>query len=345
MWFWVSLGLMIVAGLLSPLGSRLQGTSLWVGKTLVPPEAADAQPTGLQDAVNDGWPSNLALITSLLPFGAAVAGFMHRWWLCFAVFVAWTVIAQVVSRTRLVPRTVDWYLLQFVNHADRRRADYLKGGDVARAEAAEELSKGLSKVLDLYLGSGVPAPSVNEARAAPFGDESYLLRQTETGFGVVDIRYVCTLYITSLLSDVRDAWPEIREALEIWHQDHAALQETPKNEAETLLAVTAIGMRSLPEIVSAEAIPLYSEAVEDVLVELAGTEDVIPTLRRYAEIWTPTQLDETAYLDEFGRFFTARVLRESPLVEDAPDLVSGKLLLLSLGKWQEAMRSALAIES
>ena len=165
---------MVISGLSSAFGERLQATSLWAGKALCPPEMKDAAPRGLQSAINDGWPANVGCITSLLPLAAAAVGFLHKWWVGLAILAGWFLINYLVSRTRLVPRSVDWYLLLFVNHANRRHANFVRDGDLLRAEAAEELSNGLQRLLDLYVGTGVLAPTITEARSAPMGDESYL---------------------------------------------------------------------------------------------------------------------------------------------------------------------------
>lgn len=176
MWLWIALGVAVVSGLLFPLGSRLQATGLWVGKALVPPEAAGALPRGFQDAVTAGWPSWFCLGTTILSLGAIALGFLHSWWAALAACLTAVIVGSVVGETALVPRTMDWYLARFYEHANRRACGYSMKGDLDRAAAAEQLAGRLGIILQMYLGSGVLAPTMTDARKAPYGHpESRLL--------------------------------------------------------------------------------------------------------------------------------------------------------------------------
>ena len=58
----------------------------------------------------------------------------------------------------------------------RRAKGFNVAGDEERELLATDQSKDVQDLLDLYAGSGVPAQTVMEARSAPVGDHSYLLR-------------------------------------------------------------------------------------------------------------------------------------------------------------------------
>lgn len=179
MWLLIGIVLAVVAGCLSPFASRLQGTGLWAGKALAAPELATAMPTGLQDALTDGWPSWVGALGGLLPFVAAAVAFFHAWWAGLCVFVLATFVAAVASRLPIASAYLERYLALLLQHATRREADFRRRGDHERAAAAADLGKDIQGLLSLYLNTQTPAPSMSEARAAPFGDRSFLLRDAQ----------------------------------------------------------------------------------------------------------------------------------------------------------------------
>lgn len=172
---WISLGIAVIGGLLQPFCGRLQGTGLWAGKALVPAEAASSYPQGIQDALTDGWPSTITLLGGLVPFAALVIGFFHAWWAGILAFVFSLFVSEFAKRTAIASQTVDRYIAILMDHANRRGADYAAKGDLQRADAANEIGQQLEELLGLYMNSGVPAPSVKEARNAPYGEPEYLL--------------------------------------------------------------------------------------------------------------------------------------------------------------------------
>lgn len=176
MWFWISASLLIATALFSPFSGRLQSTGLWAGKALVPQEAADAYPRGMQDALTDGWPSTVGMLGGIMPLVAIGISFLHAWWLPLAMFGAWSMLAAITERTPIASRYVDRYLMILLAHAQRREANYTTAGDALRAEAARELKEQLKSLLAVYLGKQIPAPSMKMAKAAPYGDVYSLLR-------------------------------------------------------------------------------------------------------------------------------------------------------------------------
>lgn len=177
MWLWIALAVVVIVGLVRPFGSRLQATSLWAGKALAPPGSESSHPAGMQSAINDGWPSWIGLLTGIGPFVAGGIGFVHAWWAGVLALFGSLMLSEIVSRTSLVSPSVDRYLALFLDHANRRHADFVAEGDTLRADAAEELVSGLENLTTLYMGSGVPAPTIDVAQQAPHGDQQYLLRQ------------------------------------------------------------------------------------------------------------------------------------------------------------------------
>ena len=174
---WTSLTFAVLAGLIQPFSKRLHATGLWAGKALVPEEAAHAYPQGLQDALTDGWPSSLGLIGGALPFAAAVVGFFHAWWAGIAAFAASIVVSVIAERTPIASPYVERYLTILVDHLNNRRANYKKAGDSERESAAAELLERLTDLQMIYVGTQALAPDVKEAKAAPFGDHTFLLRK------------------------------------------------------------------------------------------------------------------------------------------------------------------------
>ena len=176
MWFWISASLLVSAAFFSPFSRRLQSTGLWAGKALVPEEAAQASPRGLQDALTDGWPSTVGMLGGTMPLIAIGTSFLHAWWLPLAMIGAWSVLAAIAERTRIASPWVDRYLMILLEHAQRREAKYAAAGDAMRVEATRELKEQLEGLLAVYLSKQVPAPSMRIAKTAPYGDVYSLLR-------------------------------------------------------------------------------------------------------------------------------------------------------------------------
>ena len=181
MCLWIALVVSLFSGLLQPFAGRLQATGLWAGKALVPPEAATSYPSGKRDALTKGWPSTVGLIVGLLPFAAVVIGLFHAWWagiLAFAVSPCIAGIDDSLSRQRgisIAPITLERYLVLLKEHIDKRSADYAVKGDLKLMEAAKSISVDLEELLKLYIGTGVPAPKMKQARSAPYGNPGYFL--------------------------------------------------------------------------------------------------------------------------------------------------------------------------
>jgi hypothetical protein len=180
MWLLIAMSLALCYGLLRPFSDRLQDTSLWAGKALSPPETALANPSGVQAPLVAGWPSNLIFGTACLGVLAVVAGFVYAWWAAIGTVLALGVLTGIAKQTPIAPRVLERYLAILHSHALRRAADYSVKGDTMRAEAARDLAIELEDLLTTYLGSGVPAPSSQLAKSAPFGEREFLMNQLKS---------------------------------------------------------------------------------------------------------------------------------------------------------------------
>ena len=175
MWIWLSICTTIVAGLITPFSDRLHDTSLWAGKVLTPPEFAAANPRGLQEPLTAGWPSTLIFIASCLPVAATVFGFIYAWWAGIIAYLVTATLVAVGKQTSVASKMLERYLMILLSHAQQRSATFLANGDTERSEAARELADDLARLLRLYLGIGVQAPTRRQVRDTQFGDRTSLL--------------------------------------------------------------------------------------------------------------------------------------------------------------------------
>jgi len=148
--------------------------SLWLGKALVAPEFAVAMPRGLQEPLTAGWPSTLFL-TSSLPLIATILGFIHAWWAGLAIFFVAPLISSIAELTPIASHSLEHYLTILSQYAMNRATDFTKKGDTERADAARDLANDVQKLICLYIGSSIPAPTWSQAQKAPFGDSSFFL--------------------------------------------------------------------------------------------------------------------------------------------------------------------------
>ena len=182
MWIALALVAAIVGGVLSPFSNRLHGTSLWAGRALVEPSAAQAQPGRMQDASSTGLARTLVFATTGLRLMALVLAFLQSWWTLLLVVAVDAAAFILSSRLPLTPVTIDRYLTLLLQRASRRQAAFHKAGDATRAELAGRQAAALEGLLHLYSGKDVPAPEGAIAREAPLGDREYLLRlASDTG--------------------------------------------------------------------------------------------------------------------------------------------------------------------
>lgn len=179
MWLCIALFAALCHSLARPFADRLQDTSLWAGKALAPPETSNANPRGVQEALVAGWPSNLIFGATCVWVAAVVFGFLYAWWAGLVAFFAAASLTGIMKAMPIASNRVERYLSVLHAHALQRAANYKTKGDDIRADAALGLADSLEELLKMYMGSGVLVPSSKLAKAAPFGDAEFLLRQSD----------------------------------------------------------------------------------------------------------------------------------------------------------------------
>jgi hypothetical protein len=113
MWLWIACTVGMISALLHPFSKRLQATGLWAGKVLSAEGSESITPTGLQDALTDGWPSSVGLIGIILPFIAGLLGLFHVWWAGIVVFICTIVVSAIMDRMPIAPKFVERYIAFF----------------------------------------------------------------------------------------------------------------------------------------------------------------------------------------------------------------------------------------
>lgn len=174
MYLWIALSISFLFGLLHPFSERLEDTSLWAGKALVPYQAASSFPKGLQGALINGWPGTYIVIVSFLPYIGVIIGFFYVWWAGIVAYVAAIFLSAIFSKTQIASHKVERYIEILTNHARNRVAYFNKKGDIKKADAAEELTISMEELLSHYFESDIPVPTHKQAKNAPFGEQYYL---------------------------------------------------------------------------------------------------------------------------------------------------------------------------
>jgi len=176
MWFWASIVLAVASGSTHLFLTRLHATGLWAGKAITPAELPGQLPMGLQDALTHGWISRAVFLGVVFRCFAILVGFMAVWWMALGAYLIIRGTIVVAERFPIPTPLLEPYLEILHAHATRRAKGFNVAGDEEREFLATDLAKDVQDLLDLYAGSGVPAPTVIEALSAPIGDHSYLLR-------------------------------------------------------------------------------------------------------------------------------------------------------------------------
>jgi len=174
MWLAITLCLSAVTGALRAYGAQLHISGLWAGKALAPTGSDSLMPTGFQDALTHGWPSTVSFVSTIAPAGVLVTGLLHAWWAALLGLALMIAVSAALRGTRLIPGTVDRYLLLLLARLSRREADYRRESDLERADAAAALRLELQRLIEDYLDSGVRVPTFGEVQKWPNGDRTSL---------------------------------------------------------------------------------------------------------------------------------------------------------------------------
>ncbi len=175
----IALLLCFVLALFHPYSSRLSATGLWLGKAIVPPDAAGLYSRGLQDAITDGSVSRITFTISVLPYLVCCIAFVYAWWGPILTFGFYIVAIAIARRTNIASHQIDHYVNVIHGEMEKRRIKYEQKGDAERSEIIAGLSQQVNVILGTYFNSAVPVPSFRDARRAPYGDIYHLLDQFE----------------------------------------------------------------------------------------------------------------------------------------------------------------------
>lgn len=157
----------VLLGALNAYSARIQATTLWAGRAIVPASYETISPTGVQDAITPPWQTRLQLVWMIGLAVVVIVGSLQVWY--FGILaLAVALLASGIARA-LLPKRVAWYLHLIVNSLANREADYARDGDTMRAEAARELFYKVSLLLERVASANQHVPSMQEARSTPTG--------------------------------------------------------------------------------------------------------------------------------------------------------------------------------
>lgn len=165
------LGLMGLASVMSAFSSRMQAATLFVGKSLCPPEIVRDMPRGFQDAITPRWQNTLNIVVPLMVLTVLVIGSMIVWWGGPLACLATLIVLQPIA-LRVVPEQLSFYLIRMINNMANRMADYKKERDSVRADAAKEMLDRLTALYSVIQRSGMPVPSFKEIRTMSGSNQS-----------------------------------------------------------------------------------------------------------------------------------------------------------------------------
>jgi hypothetical protein len=127
---------------------------------LLPPDAGPRRIEAARNVINRGWPSLAASELWLLLLLAACIGVFVVWWFLLALPAAGWALARLLDRLDPFPRTMDWYLKQFLRQAARSRIRARAEGD----EAAEARIVTLMAEMEACLPGLGPEPVLPRRR-------------------------------------------------------------------------------------------------------------------------------------------------------------------------------------
>jgi hypothetical protein len=157
----------VLVGAIHAYSGRLQATTLWAGRAIAPLGSEQMMPTGLQDALTPPWQTRLQLVWLIGYPALLIVGTLQAWYFGIVALVLAFLVSGVVGA--FLPCNAAWYLRVLANNLANREADYQKGGDMLRAEAARETFGRVALLLEHVAASDMRVPSQSEAKATPFG--------------------------------------------------------------------------------------------------------------------------------------------------------------------------------
>ena len=176
MYLVIAMSLAVIYAALKPLARGLYDTSMWVAKTLAPPESENNDTTKQflrmgQAALMDGWLSNIPFASSILFFSSILAGFLYHWWGGILMYLVAGILGALTDL--LFTRSVSYYLPFLYHKMLNRAVDYKARNDLERAEAADSYCKDLGELMDIYQHSRRRPPTEKQLQEIPYGDPYY----------------------------------------------------------------------------------------------------------------------------------------------------------------------------
>lgn len=173
----INLALIIVLSLacatvvfLGPFASRMQVTTLWVGRKIAPEDMESELPRGFQDAITPKLQDTLNTVLPIAYLLIIVLGSIKAWYLGVALLVGSLILRAVVQK--FYSNKINFYFRIINYYMANKIADYHKDKDVLRAEAATEMMQKLGNFYLSIKDQDLIVPKMSEAKGIPFGWES-----------------------------------------------------------------------------------------------------------------------------------------------------------------------------
>ena len=152
---------------LHPFATKVQNTTLWLGKKLYNNLNSDVEKIGLsssrgfQDAITPKFQIYLnSFITIASPIIILISGSILNWYLGIVVLLLVIFLTKITSK--LYSNNLNYYISLIVVDLLNRKANYLKENDILRADAASDVREDIIDILSSIIELNLPVPSVKE---------------------------------------------------------------------------------------------------------------------------------------------------------------------------------------
>jgi hypothetical protein len=129
----------IITGILAAYTYNMQAVTSFIGREIAEKEIVEQlAPRGFQDAITPRYQDirNWLLMTMLL--GIIIIGYLIKWYFVPIGLFLFSFLQFIFKQ--LLPKNINYYLIKLIANMDNRYADYVKSGDLVRADAAKTMS-------------------------------------------------------------------------------------------------------------------------------------------------------------------------------------------------------------
>jgi hypothetical protein len=180
----ISLSLAAFSGLTNPYINRLDIISVWLGRVIsedfainteekLSKTVADQMRNGLR--TGGSWIfSTLEILAPISGIIGIIIGFFYTWWGGILAFIITSIINLLIEKSKLYSNQVGYYILFYIKRLTIRYANYIKDGDIVRAEAILETRNELAEILSIYIDLPIKVPDEKTSKGCPYGDRYYL---------------------------------------------------------------------------------------------------------------------------------------------------------------------------